>query len=192
MKSASIIINTLNRADLLLNTLTSFLQLDFETFEVIVVNGPSTDHTMEILEQWKDKIKIGHCPEPNLAMSRNIGIAMSAGDVVIFIDDDAIPEPEWLNQLMAGFDSLEVAATGGKVFDHTGYSYQYQYANANRLGNGKWQLTEPSPNYCFPGSFEFPYLQGTNTAFRRTAIIEIGGFDEAFAYYLDETRFACV
>lgn len=187
MKSASIVINTLNRASLLPNTLKSFLHLDFDNFEVIVVNGPSTDGTGEILEQWKDKIKIGHCPEPNLSMSRNIGIAMASGDIVLFIDDDAIPEPEWLDQIMDGFDSLEVAAAGGKVFDHTGYSYQYQYANANRLGHGKWQLTEPSPHRCFPGSFEFPYLQGTNTAFRKSSLLEIGGFDEAFAYYLDET-----
>jgi glycogen(starch) synthase len=188
MNSASIVINTLNRANLLPNTLKSFLHLDFDNFEVIVVNGPSTDGTAEILEQWKDKIKIGHCPEPNLAMSRNIGIAMASGDVVLFIDDDAIPEPEWLDQIMAGFDSPEVAGSGGKVFDHTGYNYQYQYANADRLGHGKWQLTEPSPHYCFPGAFEFPYLQGTNTAFRRAALLEIGGFDEEFAYYLDETE----
>lgn len=188
MKSASIVINTLNRANLLPNTLKSFLHLDFDNFEVIVVNGPSTDGTAEILEQWKDKIKIGNCPEPNLSMSRNIGIAMASGDVVLFIDDDAIPEPEWLDQIMDGFDSPEVAAAGGKVFDHTGYNYQYQYANADRLGHGKWQLTEPSPHYCFPGAFEFPYLQGTNTAFRRSALLEIGGFDEEFAYYLDETE----
>jgi glycosyltransferase involved in cell wall biosynthesis len=187
MKSASIVINTLNRANLLANTLKSFLHLDFENFEVIIVNGPSTDETAEILEQWRDKIKIGLCPEPNLSMSRNIGIAMASGDVVLFIDDDAIPEPEWLDQIMDGFDSPEVAATGGKVFDHTGYSYQYQYANADRLGHGKWQLTEPSPHYCFPGAFEYPYLQGTNTAFRRSALLEIGGFDENYAYYLDET-----
>jgi glycogen(starch) synthase len=186
-KRVSIVINTLNRGNLLSNTLKSFLHLDFDNFEVIVVNGPSTDGTAEVLEQWKDMIKIGYCPEPNLSMSRNIGIAMASGDVVVFIDDDAIPEPEWLDQIMDGFDSSEVAATGGKVYDHTGYNYQYQYANADRLGRGKWQLTEPSPHYCFPGAFEFPYLQGTNTAFRRDALLEIGGFDEEFSYYLDET-----
>lgn len=188
MKTASIIINTLNRANLLPNTLKSFLHLDFDNFEVIVVNGPSNDGTAEILEQWKDKIKIGHCSEPNLSMSRNIGIAMANGDIILFIDDDAIPEPEWLDQIMDGFDSPEVGGVGGKVFDHTGFNYQYQYANADRLGHGKWQLTEPSPHYCFPRAFEFPYLQGTNTAFRRSALLEIGGFDEEFTYYLDETE----
>ncbi len=187
-RPVSIVINTLNRENLLENTLNSFQYLDYPNFEVIVVNGPSTDGTAELLHRWADRIKVVNCPEPNLSMSRNIGIASASGEFVAFIDDDAIPEPEWLTQAIAGFDSYEVAATGGKVFDSTGYEYQYQYANANRLGNGKWLLTEASPQYCFPCSFEFPYLQGTNTIFRRSALMEIGGFDEEFAYYLDETE----
>lgn len=187
-RPVSIVINTLNRENLLKNTLESFQYLDYPNFEVIVVNGPSTDGTAELLQQWSDRIKVASCPEPNLSMSRNIGIASAAGEFVAFIDDDAIPEPEWLTQAIVGFDQDEVAATGGKVFDATGYEYQYQYANANRLGNGKWLLTEASPQYCFPRSFEFPYLQGTNTVFRRTALMEIGGFDEEYVYYLDETE----
>ncbi len=187
-RSVSIVVNTLNREKLLKNTLDSFKYLDYPNFEVIVVNGPSTDSTEELLQSRSDQIKTACCPEANLSMSRNIGIAMASGEFVAFIDDDAIPEPEWLTQAIEGFNHEEVAATGGKVFDASGYVYQYQYANANRLGNGKWLLTEPSPQYCFPMSFEFPYLQGTNTIFRRQALIEIGGFDEEYVYYLDETE----
>lgn len=187
-RPVSIVINTLNREKLLRNTLESFQYLDYSNFEVIVVNGPSTDRTAELLAAWSDRIKVTNCPEANLSMSRNIGIAAAAGDFVAFIDDDAIPEAEWLTQAIEGFDRDEVAATGGKVFDATGYEYQYQYANANRLGNGKWLLTEASPQYCFPRSFEFPYLQGTNTVFRRQSLMEIGGFDEEYVYYLDETE----
>ena len=188
MKSVSIVINTLNRAAYLPRTLTSLRHLDYDNFEIVVVNGPSTDETDQILDDWKEHIKIGSCPEANLSKSRNIGIAMSSGDIVAFVDDDGVPEPEWLDQVVAAFDSEDVAASGGKVFDHTGHRYQFEYSTANRLGNGKWQLTEPSPQFSFPASYEFPYLQGTNTAFRRSALLEIGGFDEAFAYYLDETE----
>jgi glycogen(starch) synthase len=184
----SIVINTLNRAHLLVNALESLRYLDYRKFEVVVVNGPSTDGTDRLLESWKGKIKIGHCAEANLSKSRNIGIAMAEGAFLAFIDDDAIPEPEWLSQAIAGFDSDDIAATGGKVFNHTGYEYQYQYATSNRLGNGRWQLTEPSPQFCFPHSFEFPYLQGTNTVFRRRSLLQVGGFDEEFSYYLDETE----
>ena len=92
----SIVVNTLNREKLLKNTLDSFQYLDYPNFEVIVVNGPSTDSTEELLQSRSDKIKAARCPEANLSMSRNIGIAVASGEFVAFIDDDAIPEPEWL------------------------------------------------------------------------------------------------
>ena len=187
LKPVTIVINTLNRAHLLKNTLQSLQYLDYENFEVVVVNGSSTDETDNLLKTWRGKIKIGKCLEANISKSRNIGIAMSCGDFIAFIDDDAIPEPEWLSQAVAAFESNEIAAVGGKVFDRTGYAFQYEYANADRLGNGKWKLAKPSPHYCFPMAFEFPYLQGTNAIFRRYPLLEIGGFDEEFEYYLDET-----
>ena len=119
---ASIVINTLNRADLLKNTLQSLQYLDYENFEVVVVNGPSKNGINDLLNLWRGKIKIAECKEANLAKSRNIGIAMSCGEFVAFIDDDAIPEPEWLSQALEAFDSIEIAGVGGKVFDRTGYS----------------------------------------------------------------------
>lgn len=185
--TVSIVINTWNRGHLLPVTLASLRHLDYPDFEVIVVNGPSTDDTMQVLDRWRGDVRVGHCPEANLSMSRNIGIAMAAGEFVAFIDDDAVPEPEWLSQAIAAFNDPDVAAAGGRVFDHTGYDFQYEYAMADRLGNGYWTQREPAPNHCFPYSFKFLYLQGTNTVFRRVALLEVGGFDEEFAYYLDET-----
>ena len=41
-------------------------------------------------------------PERNLCKSRNLGIDLAAGEIVAFIDDDGIPEPGWLEELMAG------------------------------------------------------------------------------------------
>ena len=185
--TVSIVINTLNRANLLRATLDSFSWLKYTEFEVVVVNGPSSDNSEEVLEAYKGKLKRGRCPVASLSVSRNIGIEMSSGDVIAFIDDDAIPEPEWLTQAIAAFDSKDVGAVGGRVFDPTGYQFQYQYSTANRLGNAKWQRTEATPEYCFPSSYEFPYLQGTNTLFRSDVLRAIGGFDEEFEYYLDET-----
>ena len=185
--SFSVVINTYNRAEGLRHTIMALLQLDYPRFEIVVVNGPSTDHTTQVLAKFPDRIKVLDCPVRNLSISRNIGIAAAAGELVAFIDDDALPEPEWLRQLAAGYGDPKVGATGGKVYDHTGYNFQYQYSTADRLGNAQWQLSEPTPELNCPGSTRFPYLQGTNTSFRRSALIEIGGFDEEFEFYLDET-----
>jgi glycosyltransferase involved in cell wall biosynthesis len=156
-------------------------------FEVIVVNGPSTDNTQSVIESFENAIKFGRCDVANLSVSRNIGIAMASGDIVAFIDDDAVPEPEWLRDLASAYDSNEVGAAGGFVFDHTGYSFQYQYCEVDRLSAPTQSANPVSKGLCFPNSNRIPHLLGCNSSFRRSALIEIGGFDEEFEYYLDET-----
>src|SRR5208282_1846988 len=61
------------------------------------------------------------------------------------------------------------------------------YLVTNRFGTARWNITEATPEFCYPGCLEYPHLQGTNAIFRRDALLEIGGFDEEFDYYLDET-----
>jgi glycogen(starch) synthase len=190
--SFSIVINTLERATLLAKTLDSLRWLKYRgRFEVIVVNGPSTDHSEDVIASWLPSIRTARCPVANLSVSRNIGICMARGDIVAFIDDDAIPHPEWLEHLARAYDSPAVGAAGGLVFDQTGYSYQYEYSTATRLANANWRLTRSAEHMGYPGAFEFPYLQGTNASFRRSALLEVGGFDEEIEYYLDETELCC-
>jgi glycosyltransferase involved in cell wall biosynthesis len=188
LPSFSIVINTLNRAASLRNTLRSLSWLRYAgAFEVIVVNGPSTDGTQEVIAAFEGQVRHARCEQANLSVSRNIGIAMARGEIVAFIDDDAIPEPEWLAQLARAYDDPAVGAAGGFVFDHTGYTYQARYCVIDRLGIPDFSPPGPTPHLCFPGSFRFPHLLGTNASFRRSALLEIGGFDEEYEYFLDET-----
>ena len=118
---------------------------------------------------------------------RNVGICMAQGDVVAFIDDDAIPEPEWLTQLAEAYADPMVGAAGGFVYNHTGYEFQYKYCLVDRFGNADLSLPGPTPHLSFPKSYSFPHLLGCNSSFRRSALLEIGGFDEEYEYFLDET-----
>ena len=183
----SVVINTYNRAASLDVTLRSLRRLNYPNFEVIVVNGPSTDDTMSMLRDHASSIRLGTCSDRNLSVSRNVGIDMARGDLVAFLDDDAVPDQNWLDDAAAAFDSDEVGGAGGFVFDHTGYNLQYRYSVSNRIGTARWNVPQPGSEFCYPGCLEFPYLQGTNAVFRRDALLEIGGFDEEFEYYLDET-----
>lgn len=184
----SIIINTYNRSAFLKRTLAALLQLRHPDFEVIVINGPSTDDTEAILASYAN-IKIGYCPETNLAMSRNIGVGMAAGEIVCFIDDDGIPEPDWLDALEAVYLADERAgAVGGVVRDHTGVDFQTRYIICNRSGDASHynSAEEAADNQAtFPG--HYPSLIGVNSSFRKSALHEIGGFDEEYAYFLEET-----
>jgi glycogen(starch) synthase len=186
--SISIVINTLNRGKSLDATLESFKWLRYEgLFEVIVVNGPSTDNSDEVIARWSPYVRAEKCPVANLSVSRNIGICLARGDVIAFIDDDAIPEPEWLEQLSTAYEDPQVGAVGGLVFDHTGYSFQYKYCLIDRFGNADLSPPAATPHLCYPKSYRFPHLLGANSSFRTSALLEVGGFDEEYEYFLDET-----
>lgn len=182
----SVVICTYNRADGLRATLDCLRQQRYADFEVVVVNGPSTDHTAEVCGEW-DSVRLVNNPVANLSVSRNLGIRASAGEIVAFIDDDALPEPAWLEQAIPAFSDPDVVGVGGVVIDHTGMSLQYKYSAANRLGRPEFTNAAPYDDLCVPGADTFPYLQGTNALFRRAALAEIGLFDETFDFYLDET-----
>ncbi len=185
----SVVINTDNRAQSLALTLEALAHLDHRCFEVIVVRGPTPDATDEVLAPHAGRIKVARCPERNLSMSRNIGIAMAAGDVVAFIDDDAYPDPAWLNRLEEAYDDPETVGVGGPVWDWSGARLQVLHSWANRLGD-VWVDVDYGPDqsdlFSRPGTTTFCYPIGTNASFRRDRLVEIGGFDEQFEYGWDE------
>src|SRR3984893_58060 len=182
----SAVINTYNRAASLHNTLQAMLRQNYPNFEVIVVNGPSTDHTLGILKAHASGIRVGSCSERNLSISRNVGSEMAEGDFVAFIDDDAVPDEDWLIDAIAAFDGDEVAGVGGFVYDHTGYELQYSYTLCDRMGNAYHNLAVSMPEFCYPGSYRYAALLGTNSIFRRAAFIEKGCFNKLFIFFLDE------
>lgn len=184
----SVIINTLDRATMLQRCLEGLRRVRYDgDFEVIVVNGPSTDHTVDVLSEAGESIRVGHVDVPNLSISRNKGLSLAGGDIVAFLDDDAVPESSWLTELSRAYEDPSVGAAGGFVYNHTGYEYQYRFATVNRLGEPDLSPLRPQPELCFPGTYTIPHMLGANSSFRRSAITEIDGFDEEFNYYLDET-----
>lgn len=190
--SVSVIVNTYNRAAVIGNLLASLNWQRYQNFEVIIVNGPSNDNTAQILNAYSDRVHIARCPEANLSMSRNIGISLAVGDIVAFIDDDAVPEPDWLEALCIPYADPAVGAVGGFIRDHTGYSYQCKVIACDRFGDSTaYQSVEEA---CAagvaehgPGSARYLSPTGCNSSFRRAAIEQIGGFDEEYAYFLEET-----
>lgn len=189
--TCSIVICTDGRPAALAGVLRSLERLEGGPFEVVVVRGPTEDGIADVLRPWHGRIKILRNPVRNLSASRNIGIAASGGEVVAFVDDDGFPEPEWLTDLLAPFSEPPVAAAGGIVMDHTGLRPQYGHATCNRLGVADCGHAAPMNHLCVPAAFDFPYVQGTNSAFRRSDLLAIGGFDEEYEFFHDETDVCC-
>ncbi len=183
----SVVINTLDRASSLRRTLRSLRQLDHRDLEVVVVCGPCRDDTEAVLAEFAGEIKVGRCPDANLSRSRNIGIRLAAGEFVAFIDDDAYPDPAWITRLLTGFRGPEVAAVGGPVFDYTGVLFQTRQLMVDWFGNWMQRSVDLGRWLSFPGSRWVPYAMGTNGIYRRSRLLEVGGFDEEIEYHIDET-----
>ncbi|MBO0731925.1 MAG: glycosyltransferase, partial [Acidimicrobiaceae bacterium] len=184
----SVVINTIDRAHTLRVTLHSLTQLDYPNFEVVVVCGPSSDDTEDVLREFAGRIRVGRVAKANLSESRNLGIAMAAGDYVAFIDDDAYPDPAWLTRLVDRFRDEEVAAVGGPVYDFTGVIHQTRALLVDRFGNWRMKARDWGPSFSYPGSLWAPYAMGTNSIYRRERLLEVGGFDEEIEYHIDEAE----
>jgi glycogen synthase len=184
----SVIINTLNRSGPLKNALLGLAAQRWPLFEVIVVNGPSTDDTKETLALWEGRIVVARCDVANLSISRNIGIALATGDVVCFLDDDAVPEPDWLDVLAAAYDQSDWASVGGAVRDHTGVTFQCRGLAIDRLARERHLPDNAIAKFeQAPQAPETLSTTGCNSSFRLDALRAIGGFDTTYAYFLDES-----
>ena len=186
--SVSVVISTLNRADMLEKALRALEQQNYPRFEVVVVNGPSTDHTDDVLAAYDGRIIIGHTDEANLSRSRNVGINLSSGELVLFLDDDAFAEPNWIADIVGGYDDPSVGGVGTRVYDHTGFNLQMNPFLIDKYYRPDFKRQPPLWGFEFSDSTTIPHILGASSSFRRDVLQKVGGFDEEIEYFLDESE----
>ncbi|MGB3148206.1 MAG: glycosyltransferase [Paracoccaceae bacterium] len=180
----SLIIVSRHRPLSLRRCLFAVTQMDHADFEVIVVADPGG---LAVAADFH--VKAVPFDQPNISVARNLGIGASSGEVVAFIDDDAVPEPDWLSRLTAPFADPQVAAAGGAILSRNGISFEFDGGWVDR----KLQQSRLAPadrtGGVFPTTADKALeIKGTNAAYRRARVCELGGFDPAISYYLDETE----
>ncbi len=181
--AVSVVVVSHGRPDSLAVTLKGLEYQRHDRFELVVVSdlGPDQRPPSRLNPRWI------HFPQANLSRARNLGIAAARGDIVAFCDDDAVPEYGWLDALTAPFADPQVGAAGGYVRGRNGVSFQWRCALFDRAGRDYPQAVDTiRPTIFAPDNQRFLKTVGTNCAFRRTALAEIGGFDEAYRFFLDE------
>ena len=184
----SVIINTLNRADSLARNLEALRRQTYREFEVIVVNGPSTDNTDALLRNYSGDIRIGYCPDTNIGLSRNIGLQIASGDVVAFIDDDAVPAETWIERLALAYRQPLVAGVGGWVFNLSLARMEWRNCTCTRSGDISVNAELPVATYTSPGADPFLYLAGCNMSFRSSVLAEVGPFNEGYSYGYEDVQ----
>ncbi len=183
----SVVVVSRGRPEDLTLCLTALGQLCYHPFEVIVV-ADSQGRRAAGAHALGTRIKIVACDDPNISLARNIGISSAAGEIVAFLDDDAIAEPGWLTHLIAPFADPDVAAVGGHVIGRNGISLQWAARTVDSEG---WHhdialdALETSGQTVANG--HAIRTEGTNMAVRRDVLTVLGGFDQVFRYYYDDT-----
>lgn len=177
----SVIVVSRHRLAALRRCILALRQQDFPQCEVIVVADPGAIAGLDDLVDIK-KIPFD---QANISAARNLGLNAAAGQIAAFIDDDAVAEPTWLSRLIAPFEAAHVVASTGFVRARNGISYQWSACEVDVLGAD--HPLECRQITLFSGTPQRAVkTQGTNCAFRTSALREIGGFDPNFRFYLDE------
>jgi O-antigen biosynthesis protein len=183
----SVVVVSRGRPAALCRCLTGLGQLTYPAFEVIVVADPAGLAAVAATG-WGGRIKTVGFDQANISMARNLGIGQAAGEIVAFIDDDAVPEPSWLGHLTAPFTDPTVSAAGGFVRGRNGISFQWQGRIALADATTRPLTVDASQVLVHQGApGAAAKTEGTNMALRRSVLAEIGGFDPVFRFYLDET-----
>lgn len=142
--------------------------------EIIVV----IDHNPRLLLQLRERatgvVAIENCTAKGASGARNSAAIAAQGTILAFLDDDAIAQPGWLENLTACYTNHQVAGTGGKIEPH-------------------WREKRPS---WFPDEFNWVIgcsyqglpmentavrnIIGANMSVRKEVFTLVGGFREAF------------
>jgi len=113
------VICTRDRPELLDRCLASVSRLEYpRPFEVIVVDNAPNMPAREICQRWTARYILE--PTKGLSRARNCGARHASGDLVMYLDDDAVAEPQWLIGLAREFQDPRVAMVAGRVLPLSG------------------------------------------------------------------------
>ncbi len=120
----SIIVCTRNRAESLGRTLAALARLDVSSLpavELVIVDNGSTDGTAELVRaaagSFPYPMRLVSFPEKGLSRARNAGVAEARHALILFTDDDCLPEPDWAVRLAEAYGGDQLQVIGGRVVD---------------------------------------------------------------------------
>ena len=183
-QAASVVIVSRGRPALLRRCLVGLDQQDHPEFEIVVVADAEGVAAVEHMG-WADRVKVIRFDEANISAARNMGIAAAAAPVAAFIDDDAVAEHDWLRRLTVPITEGRADAASGFVLGRNGLSSQWTAREVFADAAVREISVDRDEETILTGSAgKGIKTEGTNMAFRRSLLIELGGFDVGYTYYL--------
>jgi cellulose synthase/poly-beta-1,6-N-acetylglucosamine synthase-like glycosyltransferase len=169
-KTVSVIIPTKNESKNLEEALNSLKKSGIPpTAEIIVVDAHSTDNTVEIATNYG--IRVLYEDSGTRGGACNIGWRNGQGDIIIYTDADCLFTKGWINSILKHFDDYEVSTVGGADLNPPRVDSYFEESSGLldelRIGSNIWRGSSIRPRGC-------------NVAYRKSALLRAGGFDEKF------------
>ena len=164
----TVIVCSYNGSYTIKECLENILKLEYPNFDVLVVNDGSKDNLAEIVSHFP--VKIISTPNRGLSSARNTGMKNASGEIIAYIDDDAYPDPQWLQYLAYAYLNSDHVCIGGPNIS----PYEDPFIStcvANAPGG---------PLHVLETDEIAEHVPGCNMSFRKESLIKIGGFDPQF------------
>ncbi len=178
----SVLIPAWNEEIGIIKTLSSVINTNYNNLEIIVINDGSTDRTHQLVSHFIDRyqnqnseraviLKYLKLPNGGKAIAMNHGLKIASGEYVITLDADSVMDKNMIRNVLTRFTDDKVAAVAGNVV----------------IGNRKkpieiLQQLEYLHGFCFKradSNFNSIHIiGGAAAAYRKSALVTIGGFDE--------------
>ncbi len=173
----SVVICTYDRYDALSDTLAALLGSSGFTAtatEVLVVENTPAAKRLPVVLPEHPRARLEVCETVGLSAARNFGIAQTSGDIIAFLDDDAIVSDDWCRTILDVFDEQPtVRVVGGKVVPR--YTLPKLPAWYDNQLSGYLSCIDWSARARFLRKGE--WIVGANMALRRNVFREFGAFD---------------
>jgi GT2 family glycosyltransferase/glycosyltransferase involved in cell wall biosynthesis len=186
----SIIIPVFNKVEFTFQCLRSLLrEVDFTETEVIIVDNASTDRTRELLAHFQGYVRvIENAENRGFVDACNQGAELARGRYLVFLNNDTVVLPKWLDALVETIERDERAGAVGSLFLYPDGRIQeagaivWSNAEASHYGWGRSPL-----DHRFTFAREVDYCSGASLLIRRELFEQLGGFDRRYApaYYED-------
>jgi cellulose synthase/poly-beta-1,6-N-acetylglucosamine synthase-like glycosyltransferase len=184
----SVVMTLFNMERTIRECLESLLNVDYpkENYEIVIVDGGSTDTTREVIEEYANK---DEHPEIRLSVKkgyigtgRNEGVKHAKGEFIAITDGDMVVSREWIGELLAGFEDEKIVGVGGPNNSAEGTLFTKTISCLDIHGPcndvvplfGSNRYSQP-----FKSNTDIYTTVCRNSCYRRSIFEELGGFDES-------------
>lgn len=192
LPSLSVAIPTYGRESVLLDTVRAVLALREPADEVLVIDqtGEHEGRTSETLQAWASagSVRWISLPRPSIPAAMNKGLREARSQVVLFLDDDVVPDSGLVAVHRGVHGDRSVAAVTGMVLQPG----EEPAPGPGRCGSAEGLGADLGFRFCSTEGCEVRNVMAGNLSVKRDVALACGGFDERFVgvAYRFETEFA--